>query len=84
MAREGGIGFQDTVGGRVVACCVHGIGARLVKGGRESHIARVPAGDGDFWHGRGVATAILVVAGLVFLRSMLQIRVNWSSKLMDR
>ena len=60
MAREMRIGFQDAVGGGVVASCIHGIGARLVEGGRESHIARVPAGDGDFWHCGGVAAAILL------------------------
>jgi hypothetical protein len=53
VAGEFRIGFQDAVCGGVVSCCVHGIGACLVEGGREPHIAGVPAGDGDFWHGGG-------------------------------
>jgi hypothetical protein len=32
VALELGVGVQDAVGGRVVACCVHGIGACLVEG----------------------------------------------------
>jgi hypothetical protein len=56
VAGEWRIGLQDAVCGGVVACSVHGIGARLVERGREPHIAGVPAGDGDFWHG-GVAAS---------------------------
>jgi hypothetical protein len=32
VALELGVGVQDAVGGRVVACSVHGVGARLVEG----------------------------------------------------
>jgi hypothetical protein len=55
------VGFQDAVCGRVVACCVHGIGACLVERGRESHIAGVPAGDGDFWHDGGSEVVLLLL-----------------------
>ena len=44
---ELGVGLEDAVGGRVVSRGVHGVGARLVEGGGEAHIARGPAGDGD-------------------------------------
>ena len=57
VAGEFRIGFQDAVCGGVVSCCVHGIGTCLVEGGREPHIAGVPAGDGNFWHG-GVDSAV--------------------------
>lgn len=57
VAGEFRIGLKDAVCGRVVSCCVHGIGTCLVEGGREPHIAGVPAGDGDFWHG-GVISAV--------------------------
>jgi hypothetical protein len=44
------IRLEDAVCGGVVSGCVHGIGACLVEGRWESHIASVPAGDGDFRH----------------------------------
>jgi hypothetical protein len=60
VAGELGVSFQDAVCGRVVACCVHGVGACLVQGGWEPHIAGVPARDGDFWHGGGGGAVLLL------------------------
>jgi hypothetical protein len=50
VAGELGVRLQDTVRGGIVASSVHGIRASLVEGGRESHIACVPAGDSNFCH----------------------------------
>lgn len=61
VAGELGIGFQDAVCGGVVACCVHGVGTCLVERGREPHIASIPTGDGDFWHGVAVLLLVLLV-----------------------
>jgi hypothetical protein len=46
----------------------------------EPHIAGVPAGDGDFWHG-GVGFAVCVVK---VCRQFVKILVNWISKLKNR
>ena len=61
MAREVGIGLEDTVCGGIVAGCIHGIGACLVEGSWESHIASVPAGDGDFRHDAVVSPVLLML-----------------------
>jgi len=44
------VGLQDTVCSRVVACCVHGVRARLIQGGGKADIASFPPGDCDLTH----------------------------------
>jgi hypothetical protein len=55
------IRLEDTVCGGIVAGCIHGIGACLVEGSWESHIASVPAGDGDFRHDAVVSPVLLML-----------------------
>lgn len=54
VAGELGVGLENAVCGGVVASCVHGIGASLVKRRRKSDITRRPASNGDFGHVCGV------------------------------
>jgi len=44
------VGFEDAIGRGVIASSIHSIGPGFVERGRESHIASIPAGNGDFCH----------------------------------
>jgi len=76
MAGELGVGLQDAVRGGVVAGCVHSVGARLVEGGWESHIARVPACDCYLCHDQWSLYGSGDVSGIGFLVYLLQEEVN--------
>jgi len=71
MAREIGVGLQDAVCGRVVTGGVHGVGAGLVEGCWESHIASVPASDSDFCH----PLAVVEVVFGEYIRSIGDVRI---------
>ena len=63
VASVGRVGFENAVGGRVVARRVHGIRARLVEGGGKPDISSAPAGDGDVGHGCCPLVSSAVVLG---------------------